>query len=102
MGGFHDAETGVLSYLRRDHASGDVLATILNFTPVPRENYRVGVPFGGNWTEILNSDAPDYGGTGWGNLGGAQAQDRPAHGRDFSLILTLPPLGVTLFKWSGE
>ena len=99
---FHDAETGVLSYLRRDHASGDVLATVLNFTPVPRENYRVGVPFGGTWTEILNSDAPDYGGTGWGNLGETQAQDRPAHGRDFSLVLTLPPLGLTLFKWPGE
>jgi len=98
---FHDADTGVLSYLRRDHASGDVLAAALNLTPVPRSNYTVGVPFGGTWTEILNSDAVNYGGTGWGNLGGAQAQDRPAHGRDFSLVLTLPPLGLTLFKWSG-
>ncbi|MDY7000541.1 MAG: 1,4-alpha-glucan branching protein GlgB [Thermodesulfobacteriota bacterium] len=98
---FHDAETGVLNYLRRDHASGDVLAMALNFTPVPRENYQVGVPFDGTWTEILNSDAVNYGGTGWGNFGGVQAQDRPAHGRNFSLVLTLPPLGMTLFKWSG-
>ena len=65
---------------------------VCNFTPVVRENYRVGVPRGGRWRECLNSDAPLYGGSGQGNLGGVEAAPLPAHGRFHSLTLRLPPL----------
>ena len=69
-----------------------------NFTPVPRHNYAIGVPRGGRWIEILNSDATLYGGSGQGNMGGVEAAPVPAHGRMHSLSLTLPPLSVVFFK----
>jgi 1,4-alpha-glucan branching enzyme len=65
---------------------------------VPRLNYRLGVPFGGDWRELLNSDATDYAGSGMGNGGGVVAENKTAHGRPFSLSLTLPPLGILFFK----
>lgn len=79
------------------HPSGTVLV-ICNFTPIPRFNYRVGVPAGGFWQELLNSDAGEYGGSGLGNLGGVQAEEIPYHGRSYSLNITLPPLAVVFFK----
>ncbi len=63
-----------------------------------RKNYKVGVPRGGFWREVLNSDAEVYGGSRNGNAGGVEAATTPAQGRDFSLSLTLPPLGVLFFK----
>ena len=69
-----------------------------NFTPVPRYNYLVGVDRPGDWTEIANSDAQEYGGSGMGNRGRATALAVPAHGRSHSLSLTLPPLGGVFFK----
>jgi len=69
-----------------------------NFTPVPRMGYRVGVPYGGYWSEILNSDSVNYEGSGLGNLGGMQAEELPFHGRPFSLNITVPPLGVVFFR----
>ena len=71
---------------------------VCNFTPIPREKYRIGVPFDGYWHELLNSDAHEYAGTGIGNLGGKQAEEIAAHGRPYSLSLTLPPLGILFFK----
>jgi 1,4-alpha-glucan branching enzyme len=71
---------------------------VCNFTPVPRHNYRVGVPGGGYWKEALNSDAPLYGGSGQGNMGGTEASPLPIHGRPYSLNLTLPPLGILAFR----
>jgi 1,4-alpha-glucan branching enzyme len=71
---------------------------VFNFTPVPRYNYRVGVPQGGRWREILNSDADLYGGSGMGNQGGADAQPMPYEDLHHSLTLTLPPLAVLVFK----
>ncbi len=68
-----------------------------NFTPVAREAYRVGVPAAGRWREVLNSDAPCYGGSGAGNLGAADTQPVPWHGRVQSLVITLPPLAFVLF-----
>jgi 1,4-alpha-glucan branching enzyme len=65
---------------------------------VPRTNYRVGVPSGGFWRELLNSDAPDYGGSSLGNLGGVEAENEPAHGRPYSLNLTLPPLAAVFLR----
>ena len=96
-----DSEQSVLSYLRKGRAAGDELLVLCNFTPVPRYNYRVGVSRGGRWEELLNSDAPLYGGSGQGNLGGAAAAPVPSHGRDYSLHVTLPPLLLVVFKRRG-
>jgi 1,4-alpha-glucan branching enzyme len=93
-----DWENSVISYLRLGRSREDTILVVANFTPVPRLNYRVGVPAGGLWTEILNSDAQDYGGSGQGNLGGAEASPVPSHGRYHSLVLTLPPLGIIALK----
>ncbi len=79
----------------------DVVLIACNFTPVPRHNYRIGVPRPGRWQEILNSDAPLYGGSGQGNLGGVTAAPVPWHGRSHLLNLTLPPLGIVVFKPQG-
>jgi len=92
-----DLEDSVVSLLRKgDAGDRDVLA-VFNFTPVPRRDYRVGVPRGGNWTEIANSDAPEYGGSGQGNLGGVSAAPVRHHGRPWSLNLVVPPLGAVFF-----
>ncbi len=93
----HDADQSILSFVRRPRAGAPVLA-ICNFTPVPRYNYTLGVREGGWWRELLNSDAPLYGGSGIGNLGGVEAAPVPAHGRQYSLSLTLPPLAMLLLK----
>jgi 1,4-alpha-glucan branching enzyme len=94
----NDAENSVVSLLRQGKAEGDCLLVVCNFTPVPRHNYRVGVPHGGRWDEVLNSDAPLYGGSGQGNLGGAGAAPVPCHGRPYLLTITVPPLGMVVFK----
>jgi 1,4-alpha-glucan branching enzyme len=88
-----DAESSVISFLRKDRAGTPVLV-VCNFTPVVRENYRIGVPRPGHWHERLNSDARDYGGSGQGNLGGVDAAPLPAHGHFHSLSLRLPPLAM--------
>ena len=93
-----DRANSVLSYLRRGHDPDDVLLVVCNFTPVPRANYAVGVPRGGWWEECLNSDAPLYGGSGQGNLGGVEAAPVAGHGRYHSLRLTLPPLAMLVFR----
>jgi 1,4-alpha-glucan branching enzyme len=90
-----DEGQSVVSYLRRAPGEPDVLVAC-NFTPVPRVGYRVGVPEGSFWREVLNSDAPEYGGSGMGNLGGLNAQPVAVHGHDNSLELTLPPLAVVV------
>jgi 1,4-alpha-glucan branching enzyme len=94
----NDSEQSALSYMRKGKAAGDVLVAVLNFTPVPRHNYRVGVPHGGRWDEVLNSDAPLYGGSGQGNMGGVQAAPFSWHGRRYLLNVTVPPLGMVVFK----
>ncbi len=93
-----DAETSVLSLLRKSRSPNDTLAIVCNFTPVPRHNYQIGVPQGGFWQEVLNSDAPLYGGSGQGNFGGTAAVPVPCHGRDYMLTITVPPLGLVAFK----
>ena len=92
-----DSAGGVLACLRLDGDGGAVLG-VGNFTPVPRRGYRVGVPRGGFWRELLNSDAPCYGGSGGGNLGGRQGEDVPCHGRPHSLCLDLPGLSFSFFE----
>ena len=88
-----DTEASVVSFLRKGR-DGEVVLVVCNFTPLLRDNYQVGVPRGGWWRECLNSDAPIYGGSGQGNLGGVESAPVPAHGRYQSLMLRLPPLGV--------
>ena len=93
----HDAQASVIAFLRRSR-KGETVVVVCNFTPIPRENYVLGVPGGGFWRELLNSDAPLYGGTGVGNYGGIEAAPVPAHGRMHSVTVTLPPLGVMFLK----
>lgn len=89
-----DWQQSVISYIRRGRSTKDVALVICNLTPSPRKNYKIGVPTGGLWLEVLNSDAKDYGGSGHGNFGEVKASSAPEHGRKYSLSLTLPPLGV--------
>jgi len=93
-----DTANSVTSLLRRGENPDDVVLGVFNFTPMPRLGYRVGVPKGGYWQELLNSDAIEYAGSGMGNMGGRQAEEIAAHGRRFSLNLVLPPLAAVFLK----
>ncbi|WP_159346376.1 1,4-alpha-glucan branching protein GlgB [Roseomonas harenae] len=93
-----DAGNSVYAFLRMGADGTPPALVICNLTPVPREDYRVGVPFGGWWKEIFNSDAVEYGGSGVGNGGGVEAQIEGSHGQPASLILTLPPLATLIFS----
>lgn len=93
-----DFQRSIISFLRRGQNPNDQLLFVCNFTPVVRQNYRVGAPLEGYWKEILNSDAPLYGGSGQGNFGGLSTVPLPIHGRPFSLNMTLPPLGIVIFR----
>ena len=90
----NNSDQSVLVYLRRGHRPEDVALVACNFTPVPRDNYRIGVPRGGWWHERLNSDAAEYGGGGIGNFGAVEASPLPSHGMTHSLALRLPPLAA--------
>jgi 1,4-alpha-glucan branching enzyme len=93
-----DRECGVVAFLRKGRSPDDTLLCVLNLTPMPRDNYRVGVPRAGRWQEVLNSDALVYGGSGRGNFGGVDAAPVPAQGRYHSLSLSLPPLAMVCLK----
>jgi 1,4-alpha-glucan branching enzyme len=97
---FHDTRFSIISFLRRSGDDPPVLV-VCNFTPVLRQNYRIGVPAGGWWRELLNSDAADYGGSGVGNEGGVEAAPVAAHSHYHSLSLTLPPLAVLFLRPTG-
>jgi 1,4-alpha-glucan branching enzyme len=97
-----DWENSVISFLRFGRTTRDIILVICNFTPVTRAGYALGVPRGGYWRELLNSDAAEYAGSGVGNLGGAEAQREPRHGREWSLRVTLPPLATIWLKSSGD
>ncbi|MBD3297768.1 MAG: 1,4-alpha-glucan branching enzyme, partial [candidate division Zixibacteria bacterium] len=92
-----DAQQSVISLLRKSRDGSQEVAIVANFTPVPRERYRVGLPRGGYWHERLNSDAKCYGGSGVGNGGGIEAIEKSHHGRPYSADVTVPPLGVVVF-----
>jgi 1,4-alpha-glucan branching enzyme len=93
-----DNEQNVISFLRRSADASRSVLVICNFSPVPRSAYHVGVPTGGYWEELLSSDAEHYGGSGWGNLGGVEAQPSEFHGRPWSLEVALPPLGAVFLR----
>jgi len=94
----NDYDQGVISFLREGKIANDFLLVVFNFTPVPREKYHLGVPWGGNWREIVNSDAEIYGGSNLGNAGVVHAAPIEWHGRSHLLNVTLPPLGMLVFK----
>ncbi len=97
-----DADYSVYSYIRYGDEPDEYLVVALNCTPVPRENYRIGVPQAGFYTELLNSDAREYGGSGVGNHGGLHSDDFANNGLSFSLNLTLPPLAILILKRDGD
>jgi 1,4-alpha-glucan branching enzyme len=90
-----DADHDVISFVRRDEA-GDPVAVVVNFSPEPWHDHRIPLPEGGDWLEVLNSDAPVYGGSGVGNLGRVHAEPLPQHGREHSVRLSVPPLGAVV------
>jgi 1,4-alpha-glucan branching enzyme len=90
-----DHHNSVFAFLRRGEGKAVALA-VVNMTTVPREGYRIGVPFPGVWRERLNTDAALYGGTNLGNGGGVTAKAVPSHGQPASLVLTLPPLATLI------
>lgn len=96
----NDASGNVFSFVRYG-SDGSAMACIANFSAVPHENYRVGLPRPGRWAEVLNTDAEHYGGSGVGNLGGVDAQSQEWHGQPASATLRLPPLGTLWLRWDG-
>jgi len=93
-----DWKQSVLCFARKGDYEDDTVIVVCNFTPTPRYGYRVGVTSAGFWKELLNSDAAQYYGSGIGNLGGVESQKIPCHGRENSILLNVPPLGVLYFK----
>ncbi|MHB8178422.1 MAG: 1,4-alpha-glucan branching protein GlgB [Vulcanimicrobiaceae bacterium] len=92
----HDADASVLSFLRRGR-NGELAIVVLNFTPVVRRDYRIGVPLGGDYREVFNSDATIYGGSNVGNAGLAHSSEIGWMGRSHSLCISLPPLAGVIF-----
>jgi 1,4-alpha-glucan branching enzyme len=93
----HDADNSVVSFLRKSR-EGDVVAFVVNATPMVRYDYRLGVPESGFYREFINTDAETYGGSNVGNFGGIQTQDIPWMGREHSILIHLPPLATLAFK----
>jgi 1,4-alpha-glucan branching enzyme len=94
----NDNAASTISLLRKSRSPKQDVVVVCNFTPVPRLEYRLGVPAGGYWRELLNSDGKEYGGSGMGNAGGVMAEELPVHGRPYSLNLILPPLAALFLK----
>ncbi|HEU0208728.1 MAG TPA: 1,4-alpha-glucan branching protein GlgB [Candidatus Udaeobacter sp.] len=94
---FHDADNSVVSFLRKSQ-DGDIIAFVVNATPIVRYNYRLGVPESGFYQELINTDAETYGGSNVGNLGGVQSEASEWMGREHSLVIHLPPLAAVAFR----
>jgi 1,4-alpha-glucan branching enzyme len=94
----NDRQSSVLSFLRQTSDGKNHTVVIMNLTPVPRPHYRVGLPLGGHWREVLNTDAAVYAGSNQGNLGGVMAENRPYHGQSHSAEFLLPPLSAIVFQ----
>jgi 1,4-alpha-glucan branching enzyme len=97
----NDADASVFTFIRKGRNEDPVIMAVYNMTPVPRPNYKVGLPRDGVWQELINTDARDYGGSGLGNAGSITAVSRGHHGRPFSAIITLPPLAAIFFRSGG-
>ncbi|MGM0368665.1 MAG: alpha amylase C-terminal domain-containing protein, partial [Actinomycetota bacterium] len=96
-----DYKASIISFLRKDNSGNNFLVVVLNFTPMVKEDYRIGVPKSGYWKEALNTDSTHYGGSGIGNMGGKNAENVPFHGKPYSLNITLPPLSAVIFNWDN-
>ncbi|MBS1508598.1 MAG: 1,4-alpha-glucan branching protein GlgB [Bacteroidetes bacterium] len=99
---YSDSENSVMIFMRKAESPKDALIVVCNFTPELRTQYRIGVPVRGTWKEVFNSDDVKYAGGGNLNVGLQQTSPVKYHGRDYSLSLTLPPLGVAVFKLNEE
>jgi 1,4-alpha-glucan branching enzyme len=97
-----NGEMSIIAFLRKSRGDGAPLLVVCNFTPVPRANFLIGVPMRGQWREIINTDARDYGGSGWGNLGGVESAPVGSHGRSESVNLNLPPLSTLVLRWEAR
>jgi 1,4-alpha-glucan branching enzyme len=93
-----DADYSIISFVRRSENPDDTIVVVCNFTPVPRHNYRVGLPSEGRYRELLNSDRHEYGGSGVGNYAPVAAEALPWQSCSFSAPFHLPPLGVIFLK----
>jgi 1,4-alpha-glucan branching enzyme len=93
----NDAGGNTLSWIRRG-ADGELMACVVNFSAIPHHDYRVGLPVGGTWSEVINTDASEYGGSGVGNFGAVHAEQVEWHGRPFSASVSVPPLGAVWFR----
>jgi 1,4-alpha-glucan branching enzyme len=93
-----DVDQSVISFLRYAKDRSNYLVFVCNFTPVVRYGYRIGVPDAGQYTELFNSDAAEFGGSNVGNQGSVRAEATEWHGRPYSIPVTLPPLAVLIFK----
>lgn len=96
------ADESILAFLRKGAQETDTLVAVSNYTPVLREGFRIGVPHGGYWQEVINTDAEEYGGYGYGNFGGIHSDAIEWDGRPHSIKLTLPPLSMCVFRFQGE
>jgi 1,4-alpha-glucan branching enzyme len=97
------SDISVIGFLRKSSRTGDhPILAVCNFTPVPRENFLLGVTAQGRWREILNTDAKEYGGAGWGNLGVVQSAPVTVNGRHESISLNLPPLATIILRWEAN
>lgn len=94
----NDADASVFAFLRKPRDGHPPLLVVSNMTPVPRTNYLLGVPLPGFWSELINTDAVEFGGSGWGNLGGVEAAPVRSHGRMHSVCMTLPPLSTLILE----
>lgn len=94
----HDSDQSVFIFIRKGEEYDSQILVALNFTPVVRYDYKIGVPMAGHWHECLNSDAVSYWGSGVGNLGGVNTVDEPSHGHKHSIHLTIPPLGAVFLR----
>jgi 1,4-alpha-glucan branching enzyme len=96
----NDSDNSVLAFVRRGHDRDRPVLCVCNFTPIVRQNYRLGVPGPGRYIERINSDSEYYGGSNVGNpFGMVAAESIPAHGRDWSVSMTIPPLATVIFEW---
>ena len=92
-----NADESVFTFIRKAKNSDEMVVAVSNFTPVPRENFKVGVPKGGRYVEVFNSDAEIYGGSGMGNMGGVNATEEGWNNRPYSISITVPPLSTVMF-----
>jgi 1,4-alpha-glucan branching enzyme len=94
----NDSDSSVIAFVRRARDPHDWVLVVLNWTPIVRQSYRIGVPEPGFYQELINTDASPYGGSNVGNAGGLTADPIAAHGHPYSLNLTLPPLGGLVLR----